>query len=119
MVTKQRYIPFSLDVVLFLSLHVHNRVENILKHVLIYVRDIKVMTEKIGLKKESSNKILLFTQLWVIPKLGNFYLPDWKPNIMSLYSDTTSCNSLLERYGGATSFSILPIKKSFLLFLYL
>jgi hypothetical protein len=30
---------------------------------------------------------------------------------MSPYSDTTSCNSSPERYGGATSFSTLPTKK--------
>jgi hypothetical protein len=41
----------------FLPLHVYNRVENILKHVLFYVHDIKVMTENIGLpiKKLSEN----------------------------------------------------------------
>jgi hypothetical protein len=31
MVTKQSYIPFNLDVVLFLPLHAHNHVENILE----------------------------------------------------------------------------------------
>jgi hypothetical protein len=50
--------------------------------------------------------------LWVKPKPENFCLPDWKPNTMSPYSDTTSCNSSLERLGGATSFSTLPTKKS-------
>jgi hypothetical protein len=34
---------------------------------------------------------------------------------MSLYSDTTSCNSSPKRRGGATSFSTLPIKKKFVL----
>jgi hypothetical protein len=34
---------------------------------------------------------------------------------MSPYSDTTSCNSSPERRGGATSFSTLPINKSFLI----
>jgi hypothetical protein len=38
---------------------------------------------------------------------------------MSPYSDTISCNSSPEKYGGATSFSTLPINKSFLFFLYL
>ena len=32
---------------------------------------------------------------------------------MSPYSDTTSCNSSLERRGGATSFSTLPTKNLF------
>jgi hypothetical protein len=48
--------------------------------------------------------MLRFTLLWVKPKPGNFCLPDWKPNTMSSYSDTTSCNFSPERRGGATSF---------------
>jgi hypothetical protein len=32
-----------------IPLHVNNHVENILKHVLFYVHDIKVMVEEIGL----------------------------------------------------------------------
>jgi hypothetical protein len=46
---KKCYIHSSLDVVLYLLLHVHNRVENILKHVIFYVHDVKVMAEEIGL----------------------------------------------------------------------
>jgi len=49
MMTKQRYIHFNLDIILYLSLHVYDRVENILKHVLFYVLDIKVMIKEIGL----------------------------------------------------------------------
>jgi hypothetical protein len=49
MVTEQSYIQSSLDVVLCLSLHIHNAVENVLKHVLFYVHDVKVMVEEIGL----------------------------------------------------------------------
>jgi hypothetical protein len=49
MVTEQSYIQSSLDVVICLPLHIHNGVENIFKHVLFYVHDVKVMTEKIGL----------------------------------------------------------------------
>jgi hypothetical protein len=48
-VTKERYIYSFLDVVICLSFHVNNRVENIFKHVLFNVHDIKVMTEEIGL----------------------------------------------------------------------
>jgi hypothetical protein len=44
-VTKQNYIYSSIDVVLCLSLDVHNRVENILKHIFFYI---KVMTGEIG-----------------------------------------------------------------------
>jgi len=49
MVKKKCYIHYSLDVVLYLLLHVHDRVENILKHVIFYVHDVKVMAEEIGL----------------------------------------------------------------------
>ena len=49
MVTKQRYIHFKLDADLCLSFHVHNRVENIFKHVLFNVHDIMIMVETIGL----------------------------------------------------------------------
>jgi len=49
MVTEQSYIQSSLDVVLCLPLHIHDDVENVLKHVLFYVHDVKVMVEEIGL----------------------------------------------------------------------
>jgi hypothetical protein len=49
MVAKQRHIHFSLDDVLYLPLHIHDGVENVLKHVLFYIHDIKVMVEEIGL----------------------------------------------------------------------
>jgi len=57
MVTKESYIYFSLDVVICLPLHVHNCVENVLKYILFYVHDIKVMTEEIDLsiRKLSEN----------------------------------------------------------------
>jgi hypothetical protein len=71
------------------------------------------MEEKIGLPIRKLLNILRFTQLWVKPKPENFCLPDWTPNTMSPYCDTTSNNSSPERRGGATSFSTLPTKKSF------
>jgi len=49
MVTEQSYIQSSLDVVLCLPLHIHDGVENVLKHVVFYVHDVKVIVEKIGL----------------------------------------------------------------------
>jgi uncharacterized membrane protein len=60
MVTKQRYIYSSLDVVLCLPFHVHNYVENIFKHDLFNLHDIKVMVEKIvfPIKKLLENKSL-------------------------------------------------------------
>jgi hypothetical protein len=39
----------SLEYVLCLLIHVHNHIENVLKHVLLYVHNIKVMVEEIGL----------------------------------------------------------------------
>jgi hypothetical protein len=39
----------SLDVVLYLLINVHNHVKNVLKHVLFYVHNIKVMIDEIGL----------------------------------------------------------------------
>jgi len=48
-VTKQQYIHSSLDIVFCLLLHVHDHIENVLKHVLFYVHEVKVMVEKIGL----------------------------------------------------------------------
>ena len=49
MVIEQHYIQSSLDVVLCLPLHIHDGVENVLKHVLFDVHDVKVMVEQIGL----------------------------------------------------------------------
>jgi len=55
-VTEQSYIQFSLDVILYLPLHIHDGVENFLKHVLFYVHDIKVMAEEIGLPIKKLSK---------------------------------------------------------------
>jgi len=56
-VAKQRYIHSGLDVGLCLPLYVHDCVENVLKHVLFYAFDVKVMAEEIGLpiRKLSKN----------------------------------------------------------------
>jgi hypothetical protein len=75
-VIKQGYIHYSLDVIICLPLHVHNCDENVLKHVLFYVHDIKVMTEEIGLAIKKFLENLCFIQLWVKPKPENFCLPD-------------------------------------------
>ena len=66
--------------------------------------DVKVMAEEIGLP---IRKLLNNTSLYPIvgqTKTRKLVLTDWKPNTMSPYSDTTSCNFLLKRCGGATSF---------------
>jgi hypothetical protein len=62
-VTKQRYIHSSFDVVICLPLHVHDRVKNILKHVLFYVHDVKVMAEEIDL---SIRKLLKNTSIYLV-----------------------------------------------------
>ena len=62
-VTKQSCIHSSLDIVLCLPLHVHNCVENILKHVLFYLHDINVMAKEIGLP---IRKLLKNTSLYSI-----------------------------------------------------
>jgi hypothetical protein len=46
---KTKLIHSSLDVVLYLPLHIHNRVENILKNIFFCMHDIKVMMKKIDL----------------------------------------------------------------------
>jgi hypothetical protein len=77
------------------------------------------MAEKIGLPIRKLPKDTSLHPIMGQTKTGNFCLPDWRLNTMSPYSDTTLNNSSPERRGGATSFSTLPTKKSFLFFLYL
>jgi hypothetical protein len=62
-VTEQSYIQSSLDVVLCLPLHIHDGVENVLKHVLFNVHDVKVIAKRIGL---SIRKLLKDTSLYPI-----------------------------------------------------
>jgi len=59
-VIEQSYIQSSLDVVLCLPLHIRDGVENVLKHVLFYVHDVKVMAEEIGIpiRKLSKDTLL-------------------------------------------------------------
>jgi hypothetical protein len=59
-VTEQSYIHYSLDVVLCLPLHIHDGVENVIKHVLFYVHDVKVMAEEIGLPIRKLLNFFLF-----------------------------------------------------------
>jgi hypothetical protein len=47
--TKQNYIHSSLDLVFCLSFHIYNCVEHVLKHVIFYMHDIKIMVGEIGL----------------------------------------------------------------------
>ena len=49
MVRKQCYIHSSLDVVFCLPLHIHDSVENVLRNILFYVHEVKVMVEEISL----------------------------------------------------------------------
>jgi len=49
MVTKQKYIHYSLHVVLCLPFYIYNYVKNIFKHALFNMHDIIIMTEEISL----------------------------------------------------------------------
>jgi hypothetical protein len=60
MVTKQKYIHSSLNVVLCFPFHVHHRIKNIFKYVLFYMYEIKIRAE------ESINKLLKNTLLYSI-----------------------------------------------------
>jgi len=91
--TKQSYIHSSINVVLCFPLHVYNHAKNVIKHIIFYVYNFKVMTKKIGLPIRK----LCFSQIWVKSKSWNLCLLDWKPNTISPYSDTTSYNSSPER----------------------
>ena len=119
MVTKQNYIHFRFDVFLFLPLHIHNYVENVLKYIIFYVNDFKVMVEEIELTIRKLLENTLFYQITGQIKSKKLMLTDWKSYTTSLYSDITLCNSSLDNSSGAISLSILLTKKSILFLLYL
>jgi len=94
-------------------------VENVLKHILFYVHDVKVMAKEIGLP---IRKLPENTSLYPVmgqTKTRKLLLTGLEPNTMSPYSHTTSCNSSPEKHGSTTYFSTLLTKKPFLFFLYL
>jgi len=68
----------SLDVVLCLPIHVHNYVENILKHVLFYVHNIKVMVKEIGLPIRKLIENILFNSIVGQTKTMKFLLTGLK-----------------------------------------
>ena len=59
-VTKQRHIHSSLDIVLYLLFHVYDCIENVVKHVIFYLHDVKVMAKEIGfpIRKLLENTLL-------------------------------------------------------------
>ena len=65
-VTKQRYIQSSLDVVLCLPLHIHDGVENVLKHVIFNVHDVKVMAKEDWSSNKKAPK-----RYFVLPNYGS------------------------------------------------
>jgi hypothetical protein len=111
--TKQRYIYSSLDVVLCLPLHIHDRVENVLKHVLFYVHDVKVIAKKIGLPIRKLSENTLLYPIVGQTKTKKVLLTGLETKHNASYFDTTSYNSSPERHEGEISFSTMPIKKSF------
>jgi len=54
------YLSITVSIVLCLPLHVHNCVENVIKYVLFYMYDIKVMVEKIDLSIKKLLENILF-----------------------------------------------------------
>ena len=118
MVTKQRYINSSLDVVFCLRLHIHNHIEYVLIHIIVYVHDVKIMTEEIGLPirkllenrsfylvvGQTKTRKLLLTRL----KTKHNVTILWHHVIQFFTKKTRGCNILFN-----------STKKSFLFFLYL
>ena len=104
MVTKQCYIHYSLDVVLCLPLHVYVRVENILKHVLFYMHDVKVMAEKIGVSIKKLLENILFYPILGQTKIRKLLLTEletkhnvtvfWHHVIQLFTRKTRGCNIL-------------------------
>jgi hypothetical protein len=64
----------SLDVVFRLPIHIHNHIENVLKHVLFYVHNIKVMVEEISLPIRKLPKNTLFNSIVGQTKIRKFLL---------------------------------------------
>jgi len=83
-----------------------------------YVHNIKVTEEEIDHPISKLPENISLNPIIGQTKTKKLLLTRLKPNTMSLYSDTTSYNSLPEISGGATSLSTLPTKM-FLFFLYL
>jgi hypothetical protein len=119
MVTKQIYVYSGFDVALCFSFHIHNHVKNVFKNVFLQCVWHQCYDGENWSSNKKGQKILHFIQLWVKPKSRNLYLPDWKPNTMLSFYDSTSYNYSSNGNSGATFISTLPIKKSFLFFLYL
>jgi DNA modification methylase len=88
--TKQSYNHSSLNVVICIPFHVHDRIENILEHVSFYVHDFNIMAEEIGFP---IRKLLENTSLYPImgkTKTSKLLLTKLEIKHMSPYSDTTS-----------------------------
>jgi len=54
------YLSITVSIVLCLPLHIYNYVENVIKYVLFYMHDIKVMVEKIDLSIKKLPENTLF-----------------------------------------------------------
>ena len=111
--TKQCYIHSSFNIVLCLSLHVHDCVENVLK--CFYVHDIKVMIEEIGLKFPENTLLYPIIGQTKIRKLLLTGL-ETKHNITVLWHHVIQF--FTTNIQGATSFTTIPTKKSYMFFLY-
>jgi hypothetical protein len=105
MMTKQCYIHSSLDVGLCLPLHVNDRVENIFKHILFYVHDVKVMTEEIDLpiRKLSEN-----TSLY--PIMGQ---TKTRKLLLTKFGNQTECHRTLTRHHSILHHNDTGVQHSF------
>jgi hypothetical protein len=111
------YLSITVSIVLCLPLHVYNYVENVIKYVLFYMHDIKVMVEKIDL---SIKKLLENTLFYLIvgqTKTRKLLLTGLKTK----HNITVLRHHVIQFFtwksGDATFLSTMPTKKSFLFFL--
>ena len=116
-VTKEMHIHSSFHVVLCLPFHVHHHGKTISNMFFFICITSKLWKKKISF--QSSKKILCFTQLSVIPKPGNLFLLEWKPNTMPSYCEIISYNSSLDGTSDAISLSTLHTKSTFYSFFFI
>jgi hypothetical protein len=111
------YLSITVSVVLCLPLHVHNYVENVIKYVLFYRHDIKVMTEKIDLSIKKLSENTLFYLIIGQTKTRKLLLTGLKTK----HNITVLRHHVIQFFtwksGDATFLSTMPTKKSFLFFM--
>jgi hypothetical protein len=111
------YLSIIVSVIFCLPLHVHNYVENVIKYVLFYMHDIKVMAEKIDLSIKKLSENTLFYLIIGQTKTRKLLLTGLKTK----HNITVLRHHVIQFFtwksGDATFLSTMPTKKSFLFFL--